>query len=199
MTRDLAVQQPGLASPVARYALPAANGLHLSSPVTAFGYSSNDFVIVQARILLAVPGETLSQAIAKLNLEEAPLFRASRVVRPTVSIVAYQLPHKAIEDKLLVGCQYANVAVAGLRHRPLHQYRGRACPLGRRHSLRRRASWHRANPKPWHEHLLPGLRLADRSSARKFEPASKVGRFEAFPHSTKPSIKTSRKPPSSAS
>ncbi len=52
----------------------------------------------------------MSQAIRKLKLEEAPYSPARRSVRPTVSIVAFQLSHKTLQNKLLVGCEYANAA-----------------------------------------------------------------------------------------
>ena len=52
----------------------------------------------------------MSQAIGKLKLEEAPYSPAGRLVRPTVSVVAFQLSHKILENKLLVGCEYANAA-----------------------------------------------------------------------------------------
>jgi hypothetical protein len=55
----------------------------------------------------------MSDAIAKLNLKEMEFFPPGREIRPKVSVLAWQLPHKNLEGKLLVGCQYANVAAAG--------------------------------------------------------------------------------------
>lgn len=110
LMRELAVQQPTLARPIAQYGAPSADVYRLSEPFTALGYSSAEIVVTPARILLAIEGETMSQAIRKLKLEEAPYSPARRSVRPTVSIVAFQLSHKTLQNKLLVGCEYANAA-----------------------------------------------------------------------------------------
>ena len=59
------------------------------------------------------PAEPINKAIGKLKLKEEPYSPASRVVRPTVRVVAFQLSHQALADKLLVGCEYANGDAAG--------------------------------------------------------------------------------------
>lgn len=107
LIHDLARQQPAFRKPTARYGAPTANVYQLPSPITAFGYSSSLVVVTPARILLAVQGVSLDLVIDKLELDESPFSPANRAVRPTVSIVAFQLSHKALENKLLVGCEYA--------------------------------------------------------------------------------------------
>ncbi|WEF32727.1 hypothetical protein [Pseudoduganella chitinolytica] len=47
-----------------------------------------------------------------MKLQEEAYSPASREVRPTASIVAFQLSHPELAGKLLVGCQYANGAAA---------------------------------------------------------------------------------------
>jgi len=108
LMRDLAAQQPAFAKPAAQYGAPSADVYQLAAPVKAFGYASAEIVITSGRILLAVPGESLPKAIGKLKLTEEPYSPASRPVRPTVSVVALEMTHKTLENKLLVGCQYAN-------------------------------------------------------------------------------------------
>jgi hypothetical protein len=113
LMQELSVQHPTLAAPVTQYGAPTADVYQLPTPVSALGYSSAEIVVTPARILLAVPNETPGQATGKLKLQQSPFSPASRMVRPTVSIVAFQLSHKALENKLLVGCEYANPAAAG--------------------------------------------------------------------------------------
>jgi hypothetical protein len=106
LIRTLAAQQPAFAKPAKQFGAPSADVYQLQAPVTALGYSSREVVVTPGRILLAVPGETIAKAAGKLKLKEEEYSPASREVRPTVSVVAFQLSHMA--DKLLVGCQYAN-------------------------------------------------------------------------------------------
>lgn len=108
LMRDLAAQQPALAKPSKQYGAPSADVYQLGAPVSALGYSSAEVVVTPGRILLAVPSEPISKAIGKLKLKEEAYSPASRVVRPTVSIVAFQLSHPTLANKLLVGCEYAN-------------------------------------------------------------------------------------------
>ncbi|MBD8566739.1 hypothetical protein IFU01_20985 [Oxalobacteraceae sp. CFBP 8763] len=113
LMRDLALQQPAFVKPSQQFGTPSADIYRLPKPVSALGYSSNEVVVTPARVLLAVPAQTVSQAVDKLNLIEEAYSPASREIRPTVSVVAFQLSHKELENKLLVGCQYANNDAAG--------------------------------------------------------------------------------------
>jgi len=108
LIRDLAVQQPAFAKPSKQYGAPSADVYQLREPVTALGYSSAEVVVMPGRILLAVPGRSVDQAIAKLKLKADAYSPASRQVRPSVSIVALQLSSDALANKLLVGCEYAS-------------------------------------------------------------------------------------------
>lgn len=108
LMRKLEVQLPAFATPSTQYGAPAADIYQLRKPVSALGYSSSEVVITPGRILLAIPAEPISKAIGKLKLNEEAYAPARRVVRPTVSVVALQLSHQALGDKLLVGCEYAN-------------------------------------------------------------------------------------------
>lgn len=112
LMRELAVQQPGFAKPSKQFGAPSANIYQLQKPVSAWGYSSGEVVVTPARILLAVPGQSVSQAVGKLKLKEEEYSPARRQVRPTVNVVAFHLSHKDLENKLLVGCEYANAAAA---------------------------------------------------------------------------------------
>lgn len=69
-------------------------------------------VVMPGKIMLAVSGATVSQATSSLKLEASSYSPANRSVRPTVSVVAFQLSAKQVEGKLLVGCEYANPAAA---------------------------------------------------------------------------------------
>lgn len=112
LIRHLAVQQPAFAKPSKQYGAPSADVYQLREPVTALGYSSSEVVITPGRILLAVPGKSVGQAVATLKLKEEAYSPASREVRPSVSIVALQLSNDALAGKLLVGCEYANADAA---------------------------------------------------------------------------------------
>lgn len=112
LMRELGARQPGLAKPAVQMGAPSADIYRLSQPVSALGYSSNEVVVTPARILLAVPGETLGQATKKLKLAEEAYAPARREVRPTVGVVAFQLSHQALENKVLVGCEYQNADAA---------------------------------------------------------------------------------------
>lgn len=108
LMRELAVQQTAFVKPSKQYGAPSVDIYQLREPVTALGYSSAEVAVTTGRILLAIPSEPMSQAIDKLKLKEEPYSPARREVRPTVSVVAFQLSHKTLEGKLLVGCEYAN-------------------------------------------------------------------------------------------
>ncbi|TWI60930.1 hypothetical protein IP91_04895 [Pseudoduganella lurida] len=112
LMRELATRQPAFAKPATQYGAPAADVYQLNKPASALGYSSAEIVVTPGRILLAVPAESVAKAIAKLKLEEDSYGPASRLVRPTVSIVAFQLTHKSLQNKLLVGCEYASADAA---------------------------------------------------------------------------------------
>ena len=112
MMRALAAANPGMAKPAFQYGAPTVNVYQLAAPVTAFGYSSSTIAVMPGRILLAVSGTSLAAASARLKLEEQSFSPASRTVRPTVSVVAFQLSHKALEGKLLLGCEYGSAAAA---------------------------------------------------------------------------------------
>jgi hypothetical protein len=113
LMRDLGTQVPGFAKPAVQYGAPATDVYQLLGPVTALGYSSDEIVMTPGRILMAVPQEPLPHAIGKLKLKESPFSPASRNVRQSVSVVAFQLSHKTLENKLLVGCEYALPAAGG--------------------------------------------------------------------------------------
>jgi len=112
LMRELASRQPDFAKPAAQFGAPSADVYRLQKPVTAFGYSASEVVVTPGRILLAVPGEPVARAIGKLKLTAEEYAPASRVVRPTVSVVAFQLSHQPLQNKLLVGCEYANADAA---------------------------------------------------------------------------------------
>lgn len=103
---------PEFKKPAVQYGAPSVDVYHLTNPIRAHGYTSNQVVFSPGRILLAVPAKSLSQAVRALHLEEDSFLPASRTVRPTVSIVAYQLSHQALAGRLLVGCQYVNQAAS---------------------------------------------------------------------------------------
>lgn len=69
-------------------------------------------LLAPARVLLAVPDKTIDGAVRSLKLEKNPYSPASRTVRPTVSLVAFQLSHQNLQNKLLIGCEYAHQAAA---------------------------------------------------------------------------------------
>ena len=106
LMRQLASQQPAFAKPSQQYGAPSADVYRLAKPVSVLGYSSAEVVVTPGRILLAVPGEPIGKAIGKLKLQEEAYSPARREVRPTVNVVAFQLSHKTLENKLLVGCEY---------------------------------------------------------------------------------------------
>lgn len=112
LMRNLAASQPAFAKPAKQVMAPSADIYRMAQPVTALGYSSTEVVVTPGRILLAVPGTPLKQAIGKLNLTEEPYSPAKREIRPTVSVVAFQMSSDGLEGKLLVGCEYANAAAA---------------------------------------------------------------------------------------
>jgi len=112
LMRELAARQPGLAKPATQFGAPSADVYQLQKPVTALGYTSSEVVVTPGRILLAVPGEPVAKAVGKLKLTPDEYGPASRDVRPTVSVVAFQLSHQALQNKLLVGCQYATADAA---------------------------------------------------------------------------------------
>ena len=113
LMRELAVQQPAFAKPAEQVSAPSADIYRLNKPASAFGYASAEVVVTPGRILLALPGASRGKAISTLKLQEADYAPASRVIRPTVSLVAFQLSHQALANKLLVGCEYANADAAG--------------------------------------------------------------------------------------
>lgn len=96
----------------AQYGAPTANVYRLAAPVTVRGFTSDEVVITPARILLAVPGKTVSDAVRALRLTPSSFSPASRDVRPSVSIVAFTLSHQQLAGKLLVGCEYAHADAA---------------------------------------------------------------------------------------
>ena len=108
MMRNLAAANPGMKKPTLQNGAPTFDLYQLSAPVEAFGYKSTTIVVMPGKIMLAVSGATFSQASASLKLEASSDSPASRVVRPTVSVVAFQLSARPVDGKLLVGCEYAN-------------------------------------------------------------------------------------------
>ncbi|AVR98537.1 hypothetical protein [Pseudoduganella armeniaca] len=116
LMHDLAAQQPAFAKPTSQYGAPSADVYQLSEPVTALGYTAAEVVITPARILLAVPGKAVSDAAGRLKLKEEAYSPASRVIRPTVRIVAFNLSHEKLQGKLLVGCEYASSGAARWVH-----------------------------------------------------------------------------------
>lgn len=112
LMRQLTAQQAAFAKPSQQYGAPSADVYQLPKPVTAFGYASSEVVVTPGRILLAVPGEAMAKAVGKLKLKEEEYSPARREVRPTVNVVAFQLSHKALENKLLVGCEYQHADAA---------------------------------------------------------------------------------------
>lgn len=112
LMRDLAAADSAMKKPATQIGAPTVDLYQLTAPVTAFGYTSSTVAVMPGRIALAVDGATVSSASAKLKLTEDAYGPSSRVVRPTVSVVAFQLSPKALAGKLLVGCEYANPATA---------------------------------------------------------------------------------------
>jgi hypothetical protein len=108
LLQDLAKTRTDFKKPTFLYALPSIDVYQLDSAISANGYTSSQVVVAPARVLMAVPGKALKEVIATLRLEESSFFPARRVVRPTVSIIAFRLSHAEIERTILVGCEYAN-------------------------------------------------------------------------------------------
>ena len=104
----LAKERSDFKQPVQQYGAPSADVYELASPLSIYGYTSSQVVVTPARILLAVPGKTVGEAVKSLKLEETKFSPASRAVRPTVSTIAMKLSHASVADKLLVGCEYAS-------------------------------------------------------------------------------------------
>jgi hypothetical protein len=112
MMRDLGAADAAMKKPASSNGAPTVDIYQLTAPVTALGYTSSTIAVMPGRILLAVPGTTVSAASTKLKLKPDEFSPSSREVRPTVSVVAFQLSAKPLDGKLLVGCEYANPATA---------------------------------------------------------------------------------------
>ncbi|HEY0844644.1 MAG TPA: hypothetical protein VGE12_04725 [Noviherbaspirillum sp.] len=108
LVKTLKAKHPDFKKSVLQYALPTADVYQLTNPLSAFGYASSQVVITPARILMVLPNETMSSAVQTLGLRELPFSPARREIRPTVNIVAFQLSHKELAGKLLLGCEYAS-------------------------------------------------------------------------------------------
>ncbi|MFT3930577.1 MAG: hypothetical protein QM709_09825 [Spongiibacteraceae bacterium] len=112
LIQTIAVQQPELENPTAELATPSINLYELKTPITAFGYTSTTVAVTPARIMLAIPAINTKDVVKKLKLTEDEYSPASRIVRPTVSVVSFKLSHASLQGKTLVGCEYANPAAA---------------------------------------------------------------------------------------
>ncbi|HYD60426.1 MAG TPA: hypothetical protein VEC35_08735 [Noviherbaspirillum sp.] len=108
LVKTLKATHPDFKKSSLQYALPTADVYQLANPLRAIGYASNQVVITPARILMVLPNETISSVVQALGLKEMPFSPMRREIRPTVSIVAFHLSHKALAGKLLLGCEYAN-------------------------------------------------------------------------------------------
>jgi len=94
------------------FAAPSGALYQLEKPVSALGYTSTKVLIQPARILLVVPEVTAKSVNKKLQLTEEPYSPASRSVRPTVSIVRFQLHQEGLAGNMLIGCEYAQEGAA---------------------------------------------------------------------------------------
>lgn len=110
--KDLANSAPEFKEPSQQYGAPSADVYQLASPVASYGFSATQVVVTPARVLIAVSGKNVQDAVKALALEESRFAPASRAIRPNVSVVAFQMSHEAIRGKLLVGCEYASPAAA---------------------------------------------------------------------------------------
>ena len=111
-TNALAQAGPDFKRPSAQYGAPVADVHDLAEPVSAFGFRAQQLVIMPTRVLLAISGQALAEVVKTLDLTEAPYAPASREVRPTVTVVALRLSHQALQNKVLLGCEYAQPASA---------------------------------------------------------------------------------------
>jgi hypothetical protein len=118
LLKTLASQRSDFKRPAGRWFGDSAGDVYqLAAPITAYGHTSLQVVITAGRVLLADSGLTFADDVnaLRLELEKASYFRAAaqarRVVRPTVSIVAYQL-HTHTSKMMLIGCEYANQGAA---------------------------------------------------------------------------------------
>ena len=112
LIHDISAQRPDFKSPIS-YGAPSVDVYQLNSPVDAYGFSSSVVAVMPARILLVVSGTSVDKAASALHLEKTLSFLpASRTVRPSVSIMAFELSHKVLKGKLLVGCQYESPGAA---------------------------------------------------------------------------------------
>jgi hypothetical protein len=107
LLKDIRSETTGMKVPEAYLAAPSGDLYHLNEPVSVFGLSSTAILVMSARILMAVPQTTLSHITKNLQLETIPFSPSSRSVRPSVSIIAFELHQKELEGKVLVGCEYA--------------------------------------------------------------------------------------------
>jgi hypothetical protein len=112
LMRELGAADGAMKKPATQIGAPTVDLYQLAAPVTAFGHSASTVAVMPGRILLAIDGATMDAASAKLKLKEESYGPSSREVRPTVSVVAFQLSAKPLAGKLLLGCQYGNPATA---------------------------------------------------------------------------------------
>jgi hypothetical protein len=89
LLQDLAKTRTDFKKPTFLYALTSVDVYQLDSAISANGYTSSQVVVAPARVLMVVPGKALKEVIATLRLEESSFSPARRVVRPTVSIIAF--------------------------------------------------------------------------------------------------------------
>ena len=110
LIKDLAAKSKAFSKPVAQFGAPTVDVYEIPSPAKAYGYSSKEIFITPGRTLLGVEGKKLPDVVKTLKLEEEEYSPARRLVRPTVSTVAFPLVHRAKNNKLAIGCEYANEA-----------------------------------------------------------------------------------------
>jgi hypothetical protein len=103
-------QIPEMGAVAQSYAAPSGNFYKLTGPVSALGYSSAEIYIQPARILMLVSGVSAKMVVRKLHLKLAPFSPAARSIRPTATLVSYELHQQGLAGKVLIGCEYADPA-----------------------------------------------------------------------------------------
>lgn len=112
LIQTIAVHQSEFKKPALELAAPSVNLYELEKPITVFGFTAETIAVMPGRVMLAVSGTNKNNVTKKLNLIEEEYSPSSKTVRPTVSVVAFNLSHSALQGKTLVGCEYASPAAA---------------------------------------------------------------------------------------
>lgn len=106
----LADEDAGMTSPAQFFAAPSGNLYHLTKPITALSYSTNEIYMSPSRIVMVVGGQSPAAVSARLELEAIAYGPAERQLDGSRKIIAYQLHQKAFAGKVLIGCEYGDQA-----------------------------------------------------------------------------------------